>query len=153
MQSINIRPVKQQERDSWEMLWQAYIEFYEATMTEQQTAVLWQRIHDPAHDIQCRVAEDSGSSKLIGLVHFFPHVSTWGLNPVCYLNDLYVSPDVRGGGTGEALINVVVDEARQQGWDEVYWLTQAHNATARGLYDKLTGGSEGFVNYCINTTR
>ena len=151
MRSINIRRVTQQERAPWEQLWQGYIEFYEAVMTVEQTATLWQRIHDPRHEIQCRVAEDVESDELIGLVHFFPHASTWHLNPVCYLNDLFVSPAIRGGGAGEALIRVVVDEARQQGWEEVYWLTQAHNATARGLYDKLTGGSEGFVNYSIGT--
>lgn len=152
MSGINIRPVRQQERDPWELLWQGYIDFYEAQMSDQQTASLWQRIHDPAHQIQCRIAEDTATGKLIGLVHFLPHVSTWNLNPVCYLNDLFVMPDVRGGGTGEALIRVVIDEARQQGWDEVYWLTQAHNDTARRLYDKLTGGSEGFVNYSIDTS-
>ncbi len=152
MGSINIRSVTQQERGPWEQLWQGYLEFYESTLTDRQTAALWQRIHDPQHEIQCRVAADVDTAELIGLVHFFPHVTTWKLNPVCYLNDLYVSPAVRGGGTGEALIKAVVDEAGRRGWEEVYWLTQAHNTTARGLYDKLTGGSEGFVNYSIDTS-
>ena len=152
MRSINIRPVTQQQRAPWEQLWQGYIKFYAAVMTEEQTATLWQRIHDPGHEIQCRVAEDVETRKLIGLVHFFPHVTTWNLKPICYLNDLYVSPAVRGSGTGEALIKQVVDEARRRGWEEVYWLTQSHNAAARGLYDKLTGGSEGFVNYSIGTS-
>ncbi len=37
-----------------------------------------------------------------------------------------------------------------QGWSEVYWHTQNHNSVARGLYDKITGGTDGFVNYTID---
>ena len=43
----------------------------------------------------------------------------------------------------------MVDEAREQNWAEVYWHTQQHNQVARGLYDKITGGTDGFVNYAI----
>ena len=47
------------------------------------------------------------------------------------------------------LIEAVLDEARLQGWSEVYWHTQRNNTVARGLYDKITGGTDGFVNYTI----
>ena len=110
--------------------------------------MLWQRIHDPVHEIQCRLAEDKDGD-LVGLVHFFPHAHTWYANPVCYLNDLFVLPGIRGGGIGKMLIEAVVEEARQQDWSEVYWHTQQHNSVARGLYDKITGGTDGFVNYTI----
>ena len=43
----------------------------------------------------------------------------------------------------------MIDRARERGWAEVYWMTQDHNAVARGLYDKLAGGSDGFVTYTI----
>ncbi len=152
MSLITIRKVNADESDAWQKLWAGYIEFYESQMPAQNTAALWRRILDPEHSIQCRVAVENSSGKLIGLVHFFPHVSTWSINPVCYLNDLYVLPGTRGSGTGKALIEAVVSEARDQGWDEVYWLTQQHNAVARGLYDKLSGGSAGFVNYIIDTS-
>ena len=107
---------------------------------------------DPAHEIQCRVAAgDDG--KLVGMVQFFPHAHTWYAQPVCYLNDLFVQPGIRGAGIGRSLIEAVVDAARQQGWAEVYWHTQSHNAVARNLYDKITGGTDGFVNYTIDVTR
>ena len=132
----------------WRPLWQGYLEFYESTLDERITATLWRRILDPAHEIQARVAA-LADGELAGLVHFFPHSHTWYEHPVCYLNDLFVSPEIRGGGLGAALIDAVVAEARRHGWAEVYWHTQHHNATARGLYDKLTGGTDGFVNYTI----
>lgn len=148
--SYRIRPAIESDRTSWDPLWQGYLKFYESELADQMTDLLWQRILDPTHGIQCRVAEDDASGELVGLVHFFPHAHTWYPSPVCYLNDLFVSPNIRGGGIGEALIDAVVDEARQHAWAEVYWHTQHHNTIARGLYDKITGGTDGFVNYTID---
>ncbi len=104
---------------------------------------------DPAHEIQCRVAASEGGN-LVGMVHFFPHTHTWHAQPVCYLNDLFVLPGIRGVGVGKMLIDAVIDVARQQEWAEVYWHTQSHNSVARSLYDKITGGTDGFVNYTID---
>ncbi len=117
-------------------------------MPEETTEYLWQSFLDPQKAVYCRVAERN--QDLIGLVHFFPHPHTWHQTPVCYLNDLFVSPDIRGSGAGEALIKAVTDEAKRQGWAEVYWHTQQTNQVARGLYDKITGGTDGFVNYTID---
>ena len=148
----SIRPPSDSDRAQWDPLWQGYLKFYQSQLADEITDLLWQRILDPAHEIQCRVAV-AENGDLIGLVHFFPHAHTWYQHPVCYLNDLFVTPEIRGGGIGEALIEGVVDEARQQGWAEVYWHTQQHNTVARGLYDKLTGGTDGFVNYTIDVSR
>ena len=147
--NFQIRRALDSDREQWHELWQAYISFYESSLATQVTDLLWQRIHDPDHEIQCRVAA-TRDNKLLGLVHFFPHAHTWYANPVCYLNDLFVRPQIRGGGIGSGLIEAVVAQARQQGWAEVYWHTQHNNSVARGLYDKVTGGTDGFVNYTID---
>jgi len=145
---FTIRSAISSDRAQWNPLWQGYLEYYESSLADEVTDLLWQRIVDPAREIQCRLAAaDDGS--LVGLVHFFPHAHTWYINPVCYLNDLFVLPGIRGGGIGKMLIEAVVDEARRQNWSEVYWHTQHFNSVARGLYDKLTGGTDGFVNYSI----
>ena len=146
-----IRCAFDSDRDQWDELWQAYISFYESSLTAEMTDLLWQRIHDPSHAIQCRVAA-AGDGNLLGLVHFFPHAHTWYANPVCYLNDLFVRPQIRGGGIGAGLIDAVEAEAKQQGWAEIYWHTQHNNTVARGLYDKVTGGTDGFVNYTIDVS-
>ncbi|MDH3635376.1 MAG: GNAT family N-acetyltransferase [Gammaproteobacteria bacterium] len=147
-----IRPVTESDRLQWDPLWQGYLRFYQSSLADEVTDLLWQRIIDPAHDIQCLVAANE-KGDLVGLVHFFPHPHTWYANPVCYLNDLFVLPAIRGAGIGKKLIDAVVDVAKQQQWNEVYWHTQNHNAVARGLYDKITGGTDGFVNYTIDVAR
>ena len=149
--TFEIRPPEIDEKAQWHELWQGYLRFYESTLDTATTDLLWQRIHDPSHEIQCRVARRD--DRLVGLVHFFPHAHTWYADPVCYLNDLFVDPDIRGGGIGAALIQAVVDQAKLEGWAEVYWHTQSFNTVARGLYDKITGGTDGFVNYSISIVR
>ena len=144
-----IRGALDSDREQWGDLWQGYIRFYESTLTAEVSDLLWQRIHDPAHEIQCRVAAASDGT-LLGLVHFFPHAHTWYADPVCYLNDLFVRPQIRGSGLGAELIEAVIVEAKRQRWAEVYWHTQHHNTVARVLYDKITGGTDGFVNYTID---
>lgn len=145
-----IRRVTDADRPGWDPLWQGYLRFYQSSLPDETTDLLWRRILDPTHEIECRVAAHERTGKLLGLVHFFPHPHTWYATPVCYLNDLFVSADTRGGGIGAALIEAVVTQARESGWSEVYWMTQEHNAVARGLYDKLTGGRDGFVSYLID---
>ena len=149
MAEYRIRKSTEADREQWNPLWQGYLEFYQSSLPDDLTDLLWQRIQNPDHEIQARVAEDEKTGRLVGMVHFFPHAHTWYASPICYLNDLFVSPDIRGGGIGEALIDAVVDEANERGWAEVYWHTQDHNQVARGLYDKLTGGTDGFINYSI----
>ena len=145
--TFTIRPATAGDHAQWEPLWQGYLEFYRSSLAPEVTDLLWQRILDPQHEIRGLLAE--ADNELVGLVHYFPHMHTWYANPVCYLNDLFVSPSVRGGGIGRALITAVVDEARQQGWAEVFWHTQQDNTVARRLYDGITGGADGFVKYTV----
>ncbi len=147
--SYTIRRPAISDNDQWKELWRGYTEFYETELSDDVTALLWQRVHDCQHPINCFVAQDSATAELIGLVHFIPHPSTWNEKLYCYLEDLFVSPDLRGGGVGEALIKAVSEEANKQNWADVYWHTQDNNKKARGLYDKITGGTDGFVCYRI----
>ena len=112
--TINIRPVGEHEYERWLPLWQGYIEFYQASMPDENTAALWRRIHNPAHEIECRVAENTDTGALVGLVHYVEQTTTWNINPVCYLNDLFVIPGVRGGAVGEGHNQDLIDGDRRQ---------------------------------------
>ena len=140
-----IRSVEQSDQEVWRRLWEAYLVYYETDLTDEHSDALWERIHDPADPIECLVAESDGD--VVGIVQFLPHASTWTDAPVCYLQDLYVDPAVRGGGIGASLIAAVNAVADERGWAGVYWQTAEDNTVARGLYDKLTGGASGFIVY------
>ena len=147
--SRTIRRPEVKDKDQWQPLWRDYLKFYKSDLSDEVTELLWQRIHDCQHSINCFVAEDSDTGKLIGFVHYLPHPTTWNAKMYCYLEDLFVSPSLRGGGVGAELIKAVTDEARKQNWSDVYWHTEENNNRARGLYDKITGGTDGFVCYRI----
>ena len=86
--------------------------------------------------------------RLVGIVHFLFHRSTWTTGDYCYLQDLFTAPDARGAGVGRALIAAVCDHATAQGASRVYWLTREDNATAIALYEKVALRT-GFIQYRI----
>lgn len=146
--SSTIRAVTAGDRGDWQRLWEAYLDFYETSLPTSRTELLWSRILDSDDPIEALLAEVDGD--VIGLVHFLPHPNTWEESPVCYLQDLYVDDARRGRGVGEQLIRAVRRRALEKGWASVYWQTAEDNATARRLYDKLTGGASGFVVYDLD---
>lgn len=147
----DIRPLASSDRDAWLPLWHAYIEFYESEVSDEQTALTWNRLLDPQFPVHGAIAIGEGD-RAIGFVHWLTHAATWSAEPYVYLEDLFVAPDTRGAGTGRALIAHVTDWARGHEASKVYWLTQETNATARTLYDRVATHT-GFVHYEIGLDR
>ena len=143
--SITVRPLAQADRLEWEPLWQGYLTFYKATLPQATTDVTWNKLMDPSRDPFGLCAVDE-RGKLIGLTHYLFHQSTWTVPHICYLQDLFVDPTVRGHGAGRALIEAVYAAADKAGAAQVYWLTQDFNATARALYDKVANVTP-FIRY------
>ncbi|MEP0508246.1 MAG: GNAT family N-acetyltransferase, partial [Aurantimonas coralicida] len=90
------------------------------------------------------IAEAGG--KPVGLVHFLFHRHCWRVEDVCYLQDLYADPEVRGTGVGRRLIEAVYAAADAAGSPTVYWMTQDFNTTARKLYDRIAAVTP-FIKY------
>lgn len=134
--TFTIRPLAHADRAQWDELWQGYLTFYESVVPDEVTHLTWQRILDPEAPIHafCAAAPDG---RLLGFVHYLFHPVTWAAGPRCYLEDLFTSTDARGQGVGRALIEAVYEAADRRGADQVYWLTQEFNATARKLYDQV----------------
>ncbi len=133
---LTVRPLSLADQAEWRRLWTAYLEFYNSTVTEDVYQTTFARLIDPAYTSRCAfVAELDG--RAVGLVHAIWHGHNWRIEDVCYLQDLYADPDVRGQGVGRALIQAVYAEADRRGTPAVYWMTQDFNTTARQLYDRI----------------
>lgn len=142
---LNIRPLRENDHAEWRRMWTRYLEFYEATVPEEVYQTYWARLlGDDPQEFDGLVAELDG--KLIGFTHYVFHRHGWKIENVCYLQDLYVDPEVRGTGAGRALIEAVYKAADAKGAPSVYWLTQDFNETARKLYDRI-GSLTPFVKY------
>ena len=145
MGDLVIRPLEARDRDEWARLWTGYLEFYETSVKPEIYASTFTRLlGDDARDFNCFVAELDG--KLVGLTHYLFHRHAWRIEEVCYLQDLYADPEVRGTGVGRALIESVYAAADAYGAPAVYWLTQEFNTTARQLYDRI-GKVSPFIRY------
>ncbi len=144
MAAITIRPLRRDEREAWVPLWQGYLKFYKTAVKREVTERTWQRLHDPLEPMHVLGAFIRG--RLVGIVHYIYHRSTWTIGNYCYLQDLFTAEEARGKGAGQALIEAVYERAREAGASRVYWLTQESNEVARGLYDKLAD-RPGFIQY------
>jgi GNAT superfamily N-acetyltransferase len=137
-----IAPLAPPDRPGWEALARGYKAFYETDVSDAGYAEAWRRLL--ARDGVYGLGAKTGGG-LVGIAHYLFHASTWARN-VCYLQDLFVAPEMRGQGVARALIEAVADAARAKGAERFYWLTQEQNAVARALYDKL-GKFHGFIRY------
>ena len=145
---LTIRPIAQADRSAWDVLWAGYNAFYERSgrtaLAPAITQATWERFFDPAEPVHALVAEDAGA--VVGLVHYLFHRSTSRIEPVCYLQDLFTAPELRGRGVGRALIEGVYARARDAGASRVYWQTRENNVAGRLLYDKVARHL-GFIVY------
>jgi GNAT superfamily N-acetyltransferase len=138
-----IRPASPSDEAAWRRLWAGYVKFYRGDVSGEVTAATWARILDPSSNIDALVAEAGG--KVIGICNYLYHDSTWDTRPICYLQDLYVDPNARGGGAAKALILACEAAAKAKGAFRLYWQTQEYNAPARSLYDTITPRSSFIV--------
>ena len=143
---VEIVPLEDRHKPEWLPLWKGYQRFYEVDIDGETTDLTWRRLMDPSEPMFVLGAFADG--RLVGIVHFLFHRSTWTTGDYCYLQDLFTAPDARGAGVGRALIAAVCDHATAQGASRVYWLTREDNATAIALYEKVALRT-GFIQYRI----
>jgi len=153
MSRFAIRPIRGADYGQWRPLWDGYNAFYgrsgATSLPEEITETTWKRFFDAAEPVHALVAEEEGG--VVGLVHYLYHRSTTRLHDVCYLQDLFTVPRLRGLGVGRLLINAVYDAARAAGCSRVYWQTQVTNQPGRALYDKVAE-HRGFIVYSHELT-
>jgi len=142
--TVTIRAIEEKDKDQWLNLWAGYLEFYKSTISTEQTELTWKRLINNELKMFGFVAENEDG--VIGFTHCLFRPSTWTETDYCYLEDLFVDPNIRGKGVGRALMEKVVEFAKQKESKRVYWTTQEFNKTARVLYDSITPVSE-FVQY------
>ena len=144
MGDISVSSLKPADRSDWERLFGGYLAFYEMSLDDAALDRAWREFAagERMHALGAWL-----DGELVGIVHFLEHPSTSEAD-VCYLEDLFTDPAVRGRGVARALVHAVVDSARARGCSRVYWVTQESNQTARRLYDRIAVNS-GFIRYEI----
>ena len=78
----------------------------------------------------------SDSGKAIGFTQLYPIFSSVSMERMYMLNDLFIDPNHRGQGIGQALIEVVKDLCRKEHQKGIVLQTEATNP-AQHLYERL----------------
>ena len=150
MDDTDLRPVGAADRSAWGALWTAYLLHYDVTLPPEVHDAAFARLMSDDPEAQGLIAWRGAEA--LGLVHWIAHAHLWRPTGAIYLQDLYVAPDARGAGLGARLIEAVYADADRRGVTRVHWLTEAGNASARRLYDRV-GVDSGFVSYASPNTR
>ena len=91
MSEVIVRPIHESDKEIWLKLWRGYIDFYKASIPEEQYELTWQRLLNPNYNEYGFVALLNG--KVEGITHYSFQNSTWAPKNYCYLEDLFVNPE------------------------------------------------------------
>mmetsp|Transcript_6758 Transcript_6758/g.10689 ORF Transcript_6758/g.10689 Transcript_6758/m.10689 type:complete len:192 (-) Transcript_6758:1062-1637(-) len=144
---VHVRHVEAGDWDKWKRLWKAYLIFYKEDLPEASTRKTWERITDPKSKVGCLGAFQSG--EMVGFSVFVTMPSSWEINDICYLEDLFVDATARRQGVAKTLINALKEKCKVNKWPRLYWSTTETNYKARSVYDSLAKRTE-YIQYRIN---
>ncbi|QCI12674.1 GNAT family N-acetyltransferase [Pseudomonas putida] len=92
-------------------------------------------LFDEGSTVHSLICERDGQA--IGFAVYFYSYSTWlGRNGI-YLEDLYITPEQRGGGAGRDLLRHIAREAVQNRCGRLEWSVLDWNEPAIGFYRSL----------------
>lgn len=153
MSDFSSNPVKviapvASDKAAWMNLWSQYNGFYGRTgdtaLSSEVVDTTWKRLLDPASPVAGLLAV--GDKGLVGLAHVVFHYNLIQSQQTCYMQDLFTSPNARGAGVAQALIDGVVALCGTRDVVDIYWHTQRENEVARRLYDRV-GRDTNFIVY------
>jgi ribosomal protein S18 acetylase RimI-like enzyme len=139
-----VRPLKSSDSDSWIAMWHNYLDFYQEKLTDQVTANTLSKLLSDDKTIGCLVICDEQNNS-VGFLTYVIHFSTWNMNPVCYLHDLFVDEKYRAMGAASLLLSKLKEICNTMNCESIYWLTKPSNHVARMFYDKIARGEEWII--------
>ena len=149
--TFTIRPATPADADAFVSLVNGLADFEKLTPPDEEAKR--RLIEDglgPNHRLDVLIAEVAGEAA--GYAVIFESYSTFLARPKLFLEDLFVHPDHRGSGIGEALIRACAREALSRGCTRMEWVVLDWNARAINFYKRL--GAEHaseWLNYCLDT--
>lgn len=132
----------------------AYCDFYEVDPRDDRLVALCRALIDgPTEGLQLlarAIEPDGAAGDPLGFATVFWTWQTLDAARVGVLNDLYVVPEVRGGGVGRALIEHCQALCRKRAAAKLVWETAPDNETAQRLYDGIGAERSTWLTYEID---
>lgn len=144
-EGVEIRDGRPGDAEALLPLMRGYCDFYEVDPPDSGLLELARTVAGDSDQGSLFVAEREGEP--IGFaVMDWKWASTAGAR-VGHLEDLYVSPDARGGGVADALIERCTERCRQLGLARLGWMTAPDNHRAQAVYDRVGGERSEWLEY------
>lgn len=127
--NFNIRPATEHD---FEAVYQLLIEFAAFHGSSDKVYTTVEQLKQDKDLFQCLVAE-TDDKHIVGFAsHFFCYYSWSG--KALYIDDLYVTQSLRKQGIGKALLDAVVQKAKNNNCFKVRWQTSKWNSNAIAFY-------------------
>ena len=142
---VEVRDARPEEAEDLLLLMRAYCDFYEASPTDQGPLLEMARtlIADPKQGRCSSLA----MQEAVGFATLDWKWSSLKGARIGYLEDLYVTPETRGRGIADALIEACAERCRERGAPAMEWLTAPDNHRAQAVYDRTGAVAETYVEY------
>ncbi|CAI4422646.1 BAH_G0013520.mRNA.1.CDS.1 [Saccharomyces cerevisiae] len=134
---IVVKAIEPKDEEAWNKLWKEYQGFQKTVMPPEVATTTYARFIDPTVKLWGALAFDTETGDAIGFAHYLNHLTSWHVEEVVYMNDLYVTERARVKGVGRKLIEFVYSRADELGTPAVYWVTDHYNHRAQLLYTKV----------------
>lgn len=146
---LEIALVAEGDLDDLLPLMRSYCDFYRVHPRDDQLLALARAlIADPRMEGVQLLARGAGSVAL-GFATVFWTWSTLSASRIGVMNDLFVVPQARGLGVGEALIEACVGLCRDRGASSLGWQTARDNHRAQRLYERVGARREEWIDYVL----
>jgi GNAT superfamily N-acetyltransferase len=138
MKKLNIRPAAQQDAKEILRFINALAEYEklqdEVHATEAKLIeTMFPQSGNPAAEVQLAFLDETP----VGFALYFSNYSTFLARSGIYLEDLFVDPEARGQGVGEALLRTVASVAVERGAGRLEWSVLDWNKPAIDFYRRL----------------
>lgn len=146
---LEIALVAEGDLDDLLPLMRSYCDFYRVHPRDDQLLALARAlIADPRMEGVQLLARGAGSVAL-GFATVFWTWSTLSASRIGVMNDLFVVPQARGLGVGEALIEACLGLCRDRGASSLGWQTARDNHRAQRLYERVGARREEWIDYVL----
>jgi GNAT superfamily N-acetyltransferase len=144
-EGVEIRPATEEDLRELLPLMRAYCDFYESSPTDEGVTTMARTlITDPSQGVVF-IARQGG--RAIGFATLDWKWSMLKGARIGYLEDLFIDPTARGGGTADALIQACANRCRELDMPAMEWLTAPDNRRAQKVYNRTGAESDTYVEY------
>lgn len=143
-EGAEIRPAEAGEVEELLPLMRAYCDFYDSSPPDEGLREMARALIADPEQGALFIARDG---EAVGFAAMGWKWSSLRAARIGVLEDLFVSPEARGRGFAEALIEACAGRCRERGAPVLEWYTMPDNRRAQAVYDRVGGTPETLIEY------